>query len=89
MTEKELMAIGIEEGKKMLGESLVELYKDHCGCTYGFEEDGSYQFILQMDTRELEYKMGNETPYEYAAFVTINPLTKEVFRDYDNSRLPK
>lgn len=36
-----------------------------------------------------DFRIGDESESEYVAFVTINPKTGEVYKDYSNSRLPQ
>ena len=50
--------------------------------------DGLFHYSLGVDIKERAYKMGDETPFEYVAFVVVDPKTGEVTRDYKESFLP-
>ena len=89
MKEQDLIKIALPACVDMIGKELVEEYKDNCGCCYGFGFDGMFKYSLLMQTKPIVYKMGDETPFEYAAHVIVNPETGQVKRDYNNSRLPQ
>ena len=89
LDKSQMMQLALQECMQMLGEELVMKHKELCCCSCGISSDGLFNYNLGMDTKQRAYKMGDETPMEYYAFVTINPKTGEIFRDYKNSILPK
>ena len=88
LSENELKKIALDECVEMIGKELVYQHKELCCSTYGMSYDNMFEYNLGMDTEEKEYKMGDETPMEYYAFVVVNPQTGEVTRDYESSILP-
>jgi hypothetical protein len=89
LNKQKLMEIALTECVQMLGEELVMQHKDMCCCSCGNTEDGMFAYNLGMDTRKRPYKMGDETPMEFYAFVIVNPKTGSVARDYNKSVLPQ
>lgn len=89
MSANEMQKIALSACVEMLGEALVMQHKDLCCCTCGVMSDGLYHYSLGMDTEERAYKIGDETPCQYVAFVVVDPNTGNVTRDYENSRLPQ
>ena len=88
LSEKKMMEIALNECVQMLGKELVMQHKDLCCCSCGTSSDGLFRYNLGMDTTERPYKMGDETPMEFYAFVIVDPETGKVTRDYLNSILP-
>lgn len=89
MLNKQQMAkIALNDCVAMLGKDLVEKHKDLCCCSYTILEDGTLSYCLGMDTKEQPYKMGDETPMEFNAFVIVDPKSGTVTRDYNKSTLP-
>ena len=91
LTEQEMRKIARDECVAMLGKELVYAHKDLCCSCYGMTASGMFEYNLGMDTKEYEPKaplMGEETPMKFYAFVTVNPKTGKVTRDYKNSTLP-
>lgn len=88
LDKSQMMNLALSECVQMLGEELVMKHKNLCCCSYGISSDGMFRYSLGMDTKQYPYKMGNETPMEFYAFVIVNPETGNVTRDYENSILP-
>ena len=90
LSKQKLMELALNECIDMLGKDLVMKHKDLCCCTCGMYSDGMFRYNLGMDTKETKaYKMGDETPMQFYAFVIVNPKTGEVIREYDKSVLPQ
>lgn len=91
--------LSIEEMRKiardacidMIGKDLVYAHKELC-CDFHSVDihfDGLFHYGLGMDTKEVPFVLGDETPMEFYAFVTVNPKSGEVTKDYENSTLPQ
>ena len=89
LTKQNMMEMALKECVAMLGEDVVMSHKDLCCCTCGMDDDGLFVYNLGLDTSETPLSIGKETPMEFYAFVTINPKTGEVKRDYKKSVLPQ
>lgn len=89
LDKQQMMKIALNECVQMLGENLVMKHKELCCCSCGTSSDGMFKYNLGMDTKQSTYKMGNETPMEFYAFVIVDPKTGKVTRDYENSILPQ
>lgn len=89
LDKQQMMKIALNECVQMLGENLVMKHKELCCCSCGTSSDGMFKYNLGMDTKQITYKMGNETPMEFYAFVIVDPKTGKVTRDYENSILPQ
>ena len=89
LDKQQMMKLALNECIQMLGEDLVMKHKELCCCSCGTSNDGLFAYNLGMDTKRTAYKMGDETPMEFYAFVIVNPKTGEVTRDYKNSILPQ
>ena len=88
LSEKEMIKIALEECVSIIGKDLVYAHKDLCCASYGFNSNGVFEYIFGIDTEERPYKMGDETPMEYYAFVSVDPKTGAVKRNYEESVLP-
>lgn len=92
LSEKELRRIARDECVEMLGKNLVYSRKELCCASFRMDDDdGLFHYSLGMDLEESEPVvglMGEETPMDYYAFVTVNPITGEATRQYDISILP-
>lgn len=88
LAKQDMMKIALNECVAMLGEDLVMKHKDLCCCTCGINSSGLFAYNLGIDTSETPLSVGKETPMEFYAFVTVNPKTGEVKRDYEKSVLP-
>ena len=88
MDTNEMKKIALSACIEMIGEALVMQHKDLCCCTCGMMSDGLFHYSLGVDIKERAYKMGDEIPFEYVAFVVVNPESGEVTRDYKGSFLP-
>ena len=88
LDKQQMMKLALNECVQMLGEDLVMKHKDLCCCSCGISSDGMFKYNLGMDTKQCTYKMGDETPMEFYAFVIVNPETGKVTRDYESSILP-
>lgn len=89
LDKQQMMKLALNECVQMLGEDLVMKHKELCCCSCGTSSDGMFRYNLGMDTKQRTYKMGDETPMEFYAFVIVNPETGKVTRDYENSTLPQ
>ena len=89
LSEEKMMEIALDECVQMLGRDLVMKHKDLCCCSCGTLSDGMFAYNLGMDTKQRTYKMGDETPMEFYAFVIVNPKTGTVTRNYEKSILPQ
>ena len=89
---RELKEKALNECIQMIGEDLFMEHKDLCCASYGMNDDGTFEYILGMDTVEAELAESTiiiaEDPMEYYAFVYVDPKTGVVKRDYINSILP-
>lgn len=88
LSEDRLRKIARDECVDMLGKDLVYAHKDLCCSCYGLMDSGMFEYNLGMDTKEREYHMGGESKMEFYAFVSVDPETGQVTRDYENSTLP-
>lgn len=88
LSKEEMMKIALNECVNMLGRDLVMQHKDLCCCACGMSNAGMFEYNLGMDIEEKPYKMGDETPMDFYAFVVVDPKTGKVTRDYKNSILP-
>ena len=88
LSKDEIKKIALDECVQMLGAELVSKHEDLCCCAYGENGIGLFEYILGMDTKETEYKMGDEKPMQFYAFVVVDPRTGIVTRDYEKSILP-
>lgn len=88
LNKPQMMKLALNECVQMLGEELVMKHKELCCCSCGISSDGMFRYSLGMDTKQNTYKMGDETPMEFYAFVIVNPKTGTVTRDYEKSILP-
>ena len=89
MDERELLKRGLDECIEMLGRDLVYSHKELCCDFYGYTPEGMIDYGLGMDTKEVPFVWGDETPMEYYAFVTIDPKTGSITREYEKSTLPR
>lgn len=89
LEKQQMMKLALNECVQMLGEDLVMKHKELCCCSCGISSDGMFRYNLGMDTKKRPYKMGDETPMEFYAFVIVDPKTGEVTRDYNSSTLPQ
>lgn len=88
LDKQQMMKLALNECVQMLGEDLVMKHKELCCCSCAISSDGMFKYNLGMDTKQFTYKMGDETPMEFYAFVIVNPETGKVTRDYESSILP-
>ncbi|MBQ0004620.1 MAG: hypothetical protein KBS68_02020 [Clostridiales bacterium] len=89
MIEKsELKSLALDACIDMIGRHFVMQHKDDCCASCGILNDGLFHYWLGMDTRDVEWSFGGETPMEYAAHVLIDINTGALTRDYESSRLP-
>ena len=88
LSNMQMIKLAQPECIRMLGEDIVKENKDRCCPCYGNTENGLFRFTLAMSLEDKPYKMGDETPMDYHASVTVSPKNGEVIRDYKNSILP-
>ena len=88
---KEMRKIARDACIDMIGEDLVYAHKELCCDFYSTDInfDGLFHYGLGMDTKEVPFVWGDETPMEYYAFVTIDPKTGSITREYEKSTLPQ
>lgn len=92
MLEKpELKEIGKKALAEMFGIEFVKKYGQNiCLCMDRVVADEPFSVVATADTNPpKDFRIGDESESEYVAFVTINPKTGEVYKDYFNSRLPQ
>ncbi|MEG0156702.1 MAG: hypothetical protein RR626_00360 [Anaerovoracaceae bacterium] len=91
LDEKTIQKIGRENLRDMLGlELTTHPLFDSAVCYSKEVTEEPYYMCAGATNKPLpEYKMGDETPYEYRAIVYIDTTTGEVTRDYENSCLPE
>lgn len=85
---KKMIELAQTECIKMLGEEFVKKHKDRCCPCYGINDDKLFRFTLALSVEDKPYKMGDETPMDYYATVTVSPKSGEVTRIYKDSNLP-
>ena len=88
LNKDEMKKIALKECIEMMGNENIEKNKERCCCTYGMNEQGLFSYVLGMDVKDIEFKLGGETPPDYRAVVLVNPKDGTVTRDYENSVLP-
>ena len=89
LTESQLIYAALVDCVDMLGEELVAQHKDLCCASYGFQNNGVFSYCLGMDTTQNILPIGDETPMQYYAFVTVDPESGTVTRDLNKSVLPQ
>lgn len=84
-----MMKIALNECVNMRGRDLVIQRKDSCCCACSISNASMFEYNFGMDIEEKPYKMGDESPMDFYAFVTVDPETGKCRRDYKNSKLPR
>ena len=91
LSEKELKKIARDACVDMLGKDLVYAHKELCCSCCGMTDSGLFEYNIGLDIEASEPEkslMGAETPMKYYAFVSVDPETGEIKKDYKNSTLP-
>ena len=88
LNTEEMIKIALPECVAMLGENLVNKHKDLCCAAYSTTEEGLFSYILGLDTKNVDFSIGNETPQKFRAVVIVDPKTGKVERDNKASKLP-
>lgn len=90
LSKTELKNIGKVAIAEMFGTDFLDKYgHDVCLCMDAVVSKEPFGMVATKDIHPLEnFKIGDETKSEYAAFITIDTDTGSVHKDYEHSRLP-
>ena len=88
LNTEEMIKIALSECVEMLGKDLVDKHKEKCCGAYRMTDSGLFSYALGLDTKNIDFTFGKETPMEFYACVIVDPKTGKITRDYKKSVLP-